>query len=163
MLLIDVLHDVFDMQRVQSQNIHIKSCFIHFIPLVSFCTPWKHQKTSAFLIYRVFTGIGLSTVGYLRDLCSRLLMKRGVGLNSRPRIIATKSFSSFCKRVQVFLCSVLQKRPKMGLAWLRLLYFSLVYMFKELIFINQKNNNHLRLKRYLLIRILTLTDILAFL
>ena len=38
----------------------------------------------------MFTGIGLSTVGYLRDLCSRLLMKRGVGLNSRPRIIATE-------------------------------------------------------------------------
>ena len=26
-------------------------CFLtHFIPLISFCTPWKHQKTSGFLI-----------------------------------------------------------------------------------------------------------------
>ena len=138
MLLIDVLHDVFDMQRVQSQNIHIKSCFVHFIPLVSFCTPWKHQKTSAFLIYRVFTGIGLSTVGYLRDLCSRLFMKRGVRFTSEN--YCYKKLFFFLKTSASVFLQLLQKRSNMGLAWLRLLYFTLVYIIKELIFINQKNN-----------------------
>ena len=110
LLLIDVLHNVFDMQRMQSQNIHIKSCFIYFIPLVSFCTPQKHQKTSAFLIYRVFTGIGLSTVGYLRDLCSRLLMKRRGQIHVRE-LLLQKAFLLFANERKCF-CAACCKRDQ---------------------------------------------------
>ena len=123
--MINVLHDVFDMKRVQSQNIHIKSCFIHFIPLVSFCTPWKNQKTSAFLIYRVFTGMGLSTVGYLRDRCFRLLVKRGVRFTSEN--YCYKNLFFFLQTsASVFLqCAAKEVKHGIGMIEVVIFHFSL--------------------------------------
>ena len=52
------------------------------MPLVSFYDSRKHQKISSFLIYQLFADMSLSTVGYLRELCLMLLVKRRVRFTS---------------------------------------------------------------------------------
>ena len=103
LILMDAFHNIFDMQTCKKPK-HISSCFIYFMPLVSFYNPWKHQKACSFLIYRLFANIRLSTVGYLRDLCLRLLVKRRS--TSRPRILATKKiyFANECKYFYPLCC-----------------------------------------------------------
>ena len=43
------IHTIFHKQRFFSTPPHC--CLIHFMPLISFDTPWKHQKTSGFLMF----------------------------------------------------------------------------------------------------------------
>ena len=133
------------MQHVQSQNIYIKSCFIHFIPLVSFCTPWKHQKTSAFLIYRVFTGMGLSTVGYLRDLCSRLLVKRGVRFTSEN--YCYKRLFFFLQTSASVFVQCAAKEPKDGIGMIEVVIFQFSLYVQGTYFYKPKKQQSFKAKK----------------
>ena len=64
------------------------------MPLVSFYDSRKHQKISSFLIYQLFADMSLSTVGYLRELCLMLLVKRRVRFTSE---------NSYYKKIFFFL------------------------------------------------------------
>ena len=113
--------------------------------LVSFYNPWKHHKTSSFLIYRLFADMSLSTVGYLRGLCWRLLREF---LLQKDFFLQTSA--------SIFTQCYKRRSERWHLHdWGCYLLFSLVYMFKELIFANKKtiHNNHLSLERYVLIRV----------
>ena len=118
---------------------HISSCFIYFMPLASFYNPCKHQITSSFLIYRLFAEMSLSTVGYLRDLCLELLVKRRVRFASENSCYKKVFFANECKYFYT-LCKRRSERWHLH-DWGCYLLFSLAYMFKELIFANKKNNS----------------------
>ena len=123
------------------------------MPLASFYNPCKHQITCSFLIYRLFADMSLSTVGYLRDLCLRLLVERRVRFTSENSCYKIFFFANECKYFYT-LCKRRSERWHLH-DWGCYLLFNLVYMFKKLIFANRKtfHNNHLSLERSVLIRV----------
>ena len=107
--------------------------------LVFFYNPWKHQKTSGFLIYGLITDMSLSTMEYLRDLCLKLLVKRKVWLTSENSFYKKIFFANECKHFYALCCKRRSQRWNLY-DWGCYLYFSLVCMFKELIFVNLKRS-----------------------
>ena len=101
-LLVEVRSVLFTALRLKKKNHENPWCFsAHFIPLVSFYTLWKHQKTSGFLMFS--GGIG-------RDL-KRLGLKRleTIFFHFFPSKMAIFSVQFFKWKFRTFIVSYFKK------------------------------------------------------